>query len=325
MASPFSALQVAEASRPTQAGVTFDLDRALESVVTLEARVPHDAYTAGILGVERAGAGVVIGEEGLVLTIGYLVTEADLVILTTNDGRSIPAHALGFDFATGFGLVHALEPLNLPALPIGDSRTLKPDDAVIVAGGGGRAHATKAKIVAREPFAGYWEYALDEALFTAPAHPHWSGAALIGPHGDLLGVGSLQVEQAIGRDRTRTVNMMVPAELLAPVKDDLLHGRSSLPARPWLGLYAQESGQNVVVVGVAAGGPADRAEVRAGDVIVAVNGCAVDDLGHAWRRIWAGGVAGSRLELTLNREGDVFDVSVRSVDRSALMKRRNLH
>ena len=325
MASPFSALQVSEASRPTQASVTFDLDRALQSVVTLEARVPHDAYTASLLGMERAGAGVVIGEEGLVLTIGYLVTEADLVILTTNDGRSVPAHALGYDFATGLGLVHALEPLNLPALPIGDSRSLKADDAVIVAGGGGRAHATKARVISREPFAGYWEYALDEALFTAPAHPHWSGAALIGPGGDLLGVGSLQVEQSLGRDRTRTVNMMVPAELLASVKDDLLHGRHAQPARPWLGLYAQEAGAGVVVVGVAGGGPADRAEVRAGDVIVAVNGRAVDGLGDAWRKIWSGGVAGSRLELTLNREGDVFDVSVRSVDRASLMKRRNLH
>jgi S1-C subfamily serine protease len=325
MASPFSALQVAEASRPTPEGLAFDLDRALEAVVTLEARVPHDAFTANILGVERAGGGVVIGEEGLVLTIGYLVMEADLVILTTNDGRSIPAHALGVDFDTGLGLVHALEPLNLPALEVGDSRTLRPDDGVIVAGGGGRAHATRAKVVAREPFAGYWEYALDDALFTAPAHPHWSGAALIGPKGDLLGIGSLQVEQTLGRERSRAVNMIVPAELFAEAKADLLQGRASRPARPWLGVYAQEANGHVIVAGVAPGGPADRAEVRPGDVLLAVEGRRVSDLGDAWRKVWASGPAGAQLSLTLNREGDVFDVTLRSVDRSTLMKKRPLH
>lgn len=324
MASPFSGLQVAEASRPTQSGVSFDLDEALSSVVTLEARVPDDAFTAGILGTERAGGGVVIADD-VVLTIGYLVMEADLVILTTNDGRSVPAHVLGVDNGTGFGLVHALEPLNLPAMPLGDLRTLAADAAVIVAGGGGRAHATRADVVAREPFAGYWEYALEEALFTAPAHPHWSGAALIGPDGDLLGIGSLQVEQSTGRGRSRGLNMLVPAELLAPVYDDLLHGRPSGPARPWLGVYAREAEGRIIVMGVAEGGPADRAEVRSGDVLLAVNGKPVDDLGDTWRKIWASGPAGGHLTLTLSREGDVFDVTVRSVERASLMKRRRLN
>ena len=324
MASPFSALQVAEAHRPDTASVGFDLDKALSSVVTLEARVPEDASTAGILGAERAGGGVVIADN-VVLTIGYLILEADLVILTTNDGRTVPAHALGYDFATGLGLVHALEPLNLPSLALGDSRTLKPDDKVIVAGGGGRAHATRAEVVAREPFAGYWEYAIDDALFTAPSHPHWSGTALIGPDGDLLGIGSLQVEQSTGRGKSRGVNMIVPIELLEPVYDDLLHGRPTGPARPWLGVYAQEVDGRVVVAGVADGGPADRAEVRPGDVLMAVEGRAVRDLGDAWKKIWASGPAGRRLSLTLNREGDVFDVDLRSIDRGATMKKRTLN
>lgn len=324
MASPFSGLQVAEASRPTPSGVSFDLDTVLSSVVTLEARVPEDAFTAGILGSERAGGGVVVADD-VVLTIGYLVMEADLVILTTNDGRSVPAHVLGVDNSTGFGLVHALEPLNLPVMPLGDSRSLTGDEAVIVAGGGGRAHATRADVVAREAFAGYWEYALDEALFTAPAHPHWSGAAMIGPNGDLLGVGSLQVEQSTGRGRSRALNMIVPAELLAPVYDDLLHGRPSGPARPWLGVYAQEADGRIVIMGVAEGGPADRAEVRSGDNLLAVNGKTVADLGDAWKKVWACGPAGGRLSLTLSREGDVFDVTLRSVERASLMKRRPLH
>lgn len=324
MASPFNELQVAEASRPTQANLDFDLDLALSSVVTLEARVPEDATTAAILGEDRAGGGVVVADN-VVLTVGYLVLEAEHVKLTANDGRSVAGHVLGYDFATGFGLVHALEPLNLPALKRGDSRTLKPQDAVIMAGGGGRAHAVAAHVVAREPFAGYWEYALDEALFTAPPHPHWSGAALIGPKGDLLGIGSLQVEQSAVRGQSRAVNMSIPIELLEPGYDNLLHGRSNSAERPWIGVYAQEIDGRVVIAGVAEGGPADRAEVRPGDVLAAVDGRQVADLGDAWRKLWASGPAGKRIALTLNREGDVFDVELRSIDRGLLMKRPTLN
>lgn len=311
--------------RPRAGAFAFDLERTLDSVVALEARVPDDAFTAQSLGVERIGNGVVIGPEGLVLTIGYLVTEAEAVTLTTNDGRRIPAHALGFDQVTGFGLVQALEPLGLPALPIGDSRRVRSDDRVIVAGGGGRAHAMAGQIIARERFAGYWEYLLDEALFTAPAHPHWSGAALIGPSGELVGIGSLHLEHGVSEDDAVPINMCVPAELLPPILDDLARGVPPTDPRPWLGLFAQELDEKVVVLGVAGRGPAGRAELRRGDVVLAVAGRPISGLADFYQQLWGLGAAGVSVPLTLWRGGDVFEVELRSVDRSAMLKKRRFN
>lgn len=325
MTSPFTGLEVRPDMRPTPNAFAFDLERALASVVALEAHVPEDAFTAQTLGAERIGNGVVIGPEGLVLTIGYLITEAEQIVLTTNDGRRIPAYGLGQDPKTGFGLVQALEPLGLPTLPIGDSRRLREDDQVIVAGAGGRAHAAAGKVVAREPFAGYWEYLLEEALFTAPAHPHWSGAALIGPAGELIGIGSLHLEHGASEDDAIPINMCVPAELLPPILDDLARGRPAGEPRPWLGVFAQEIEGKAVVLGVASKGPAARAELRRGDVVLAVDGQSVEGLADFYRALWAIGPAGVRVPMTLWRGGDVFEVEVRSIDRSALLRKRRLN
>jgi S1-C subfamily serine protease len=321
VASPFTGLEVRKDMRPSARAFSFDLDHALLSVVALEASVPDDAFTATALGTERAGNAVLIDEHGLVLTIGYLITEAREVTLTTGDGRRVPAHVLGYDQPTGFGLVHALEPLNLPALTLGDSRRLRADDAVVIAGAGGQAHAAAGRIVAREPFAGYWEYMLDEALFTGPAHPHWSGAALIGPSGDLVGVGSLRVERDSSQGDVTPLNMCVPAELLAPILGDLARGRPTGPPRPWLGVFAQEVDDKVVILSVAGGGPAARAELRRGDVVRAVGGRPVSGLADFYRRLWKLGPAGVVALLTLERGGDVFDVEVRSIDRTSVLKK----
>ncbi len=169
----------------------FDLDRALRAVVGLRSHVPADAFTAGTLGTERTGNGVVIREDGLVLTIGYLITEAEQVWLITHDGRAVPGHALAFDPTSGFGLVLALGKLGLPALELGDSEGLEVGAEAIMAAGGGRHHAIETRVVGRQEFAGYWEYLLENAIFTAPAHPFWSGSALIGKDGRLMGTGSL--------------------------------------------------------------------------------------------------------------------------------------
>lgn len=321
MSSPFDGLEVRRDMRPSSTAFRFDVDLTLSAVVALEAIAPEDAFTARTLGTERVGNGVVIREDGLVLTMGYLVTEAETVRLTTNSGRSVPAHVLGYDPVTGFGLVHALEPLQVPAMPLGDSRRVGPDDPVIVAGAGGRPHALAGRIVARESFAGYWEYLLDEALFTGPAHPHWSGAALVGPDGDLVGLGSLQLEQAGEGGDPVPLNMCVPAELLSPVLDELARGRVPRAPRPWLGVFAQEVDGNVAVLGVAKGGPADRAELRRGDVILAVGGKAVSGLAEFYRRLWALGPAGVLAPLRLWRGGDVFDVEVRSIDRASVLRK----
>ena len=311
--------------RPDQSDYAFDLDTALLSVIGVRSSVPADAFTAPVLGTERVGNGVVVRQDGVVLTVGYLVMEADTVTLTTVDGRRVPAHVLGVDNATGFGLLMALEPLGLPALAIGDSRRLTKESRLVIAGGGGAKHAAEGALVSREPFSGYWEYLLDEALFTAPAHPHWSGAAVIGPQGDLVGLGSLRVEQQGSNDRSVALNMSIPAERLTPIFDELLRGKSHEPARPWLGVFSQGLDEHVVVLGVSPGGPAARAELKRGDLILALNGQAVSDLPSFYRALWNLGPAGVEVGLTLAREGDVFDVRVRSVDRSTLLKRRRLN
>ena len=325
MTSPFADFEVDRSLRPTGRKTRFDLDRALSSVVVLQARVPEDAFTATTLGTERIGNGIVIGTDGLVLTIGYLVTEAEEITLTTNDGRQVPAHGLGYDPVTGFGLVHALEPLDLPALPLGDSRKLGGEDAVILAGGGGSSHALVGQVLARAPFAGYWEYLLDEALYTGPGHPHWSGAALIGPDGELVGVGSLQMMQQAPGEQPSLINMCVPIELLPPILDDLARGRSAQAPRPWLGVLSQDAGGNIVVLDVSRDGPADRAEVRQGDVILAVGGAKVSTLIEFYTKLWALGPAGVSVPLRLEREGDVFEIEIRSIDRSTRLKKRRLN
>jgi S1-C subfamily serine protease len=325
MTSPFDGYEVAKHLRPSAADLAFDLDEALSSLVVLRAKVPDDAFTAETLGTERLGNGVIISEGGLVLTIGYLITEADDVTLITNDNRLVPAHVLGVDAATGFGLLHALEPLDLPPLPIGDSRKLDHGGDVIVAGGGGRAHTVAANLIARAPFAGYWEYLLDEALFTGPGHPHWSGAALIGPTGALMGVGSLQMNQEGPGGETQAINMSVPIELLPPILDDLASGRPAQEPRPWLGVYAHDSEGHVMIMDVSTGGPADRAEIRGGDVVLAVGGRKVANLAEFYTTLWALGPAGVTATLRLRREDDVFDVMVKTSDRSARMKKRRFN
>jgi S1-C subfamily serine protease len=232
---------------------------------------------------------------------------------------------LGHDPVSGLGLVQSLEPLDLPALPLGDSRRLNEDDPVILAGGGGLAHATSARLIARAPFAGYWEYLLDEALFTGPGHPHWSGAALIGPTGALMGVGSLQMNQVTTDGRAALINMSVPIELLPPILDDLSRGRQVHPPRPWLGLLSQDNGADVVVVDVSADGPAARAEVRAGDIILAVAGQPVEDLADFYARLWSLGPPGVVAPLTLKREDDIFDLEIRTVDRASKLKKRQFN
>jgi S1-C subfamily serine protease len=313
--------------QPDPGRLPYDLSAALGSIVALRARVPEDAYTAETLGTDRAGQGVVIRADGLVLTIGYLIMEAEEIWLTTWEGLSVPAHAIAYDYASGFGVVQALSPLNLPVLSLGDSRRAVPQQEVVVGGAGGRARSLTARIVAKQEFAGYWEYLLDEAIFTAPAHPNWGGTALIGPRGDLLGIGSLQLQHQAAGGRIVPLNMMVPIDLLKPILDDLLtHGQVSSPPRPWLGLYAHEDEDDrVIIIGLAGDGPARRAGLRAGDVIHAVASRPVPTLAGFYRTIWSLGQAGVDVPLTIEREGDRFDLTVTSADRTRFLKAARLH
>jgi S1-C subfamily serine protease len=303
----------------------FDLDEALASVVGIRAIIPSDAFTAESLGTERAGNGVVIGGDGLVLTIGYLITEAETVWISTG-GNVASGHVLGYDQETGFGLVQALGRLNLPALSLGNSRDAEIGERVVVGGAGGRQRSVAARIIAKQEFAGYWEYVLDEAMFTGPAHPNWGGTAVIGPKGELLGIGSLQIQQAAAQKRVEDVNMVVPIDLLKPILDDLQTiGRANRPPRPWIGIYATEVGSNVAILGLASRGPAQRSDLRAGDVVLGVGGSSVKDLAGLFRRVWALGQAGVEVPLLINREGKTLEVRVRSGDRRRFLKGPVLH
>jgi len=302
----------------------FALAPVLDSLVLLRSEIPEDAFTAPILGTERAGNGVVIRDDGLVLTVGYLITEASAVWLTNNRGAAVAGYPLAYDQATGFGLVQPLGKLGAPALARGTSASCTVGDDVILAGHGGRAHALKASVVAKREFAGYWEYVLDEALFTAPAHPQWGGTALVGEEGKLLGIGSLLVQEQIDGKPVQG-NMIVPIDLLEPILDDMLKTGRAGRARAWLGLYATEVRGMLAVAGVAAGGPADRAQVKTGDLVLEVAGRRVTGLAELFRSIWKLGPAGTEVPLTISRDGSVSQVRVRSGDRQDFLKKPHLH
>ena len=310
--------------QPRAGEVEFDLSAALSAVVALRADVPEDAFTASILGTERTGNGVVIRDDGLILTIGYLITEAESIWLTANDGTVVQGYPLAYDFTSGFGLVQPLGRLGVEPLVRGSAALVETDDDVIVIGHGGHAHALKARIIDKREFAGYWEYVLDEALFTAPAHPEWSGAALVGDDGRLIGIGSLLVQEQVDEDTVHG-NMFVPIDLLAPIVDDLVgQGRRSGPVRPWLGLYAAEVKERLVVSALASGGPAERAGVQPGDVVLEVGGQRVFELAPFFRAMWRLGPAGTDVPLVLVRDGTRVDVKIHSADRGDFLKKPRL-
>jgi len=324
--SSLSDWQVASALQPKPEDYAYDLEAALASMVALRVTIPADAFTAETLGTERAGNGVIIRDKGVVLTIGYLITEADTIWLHLSDGRVVPGHALGYDQETGFGLVQALAKIDLPALPIGESSAVEIGDRVVVGGAGGRQRSVAARVADRHEFAGYWEYVLDEAIFTAPAHPNWGGTALIGPAGELLGIGSLQLERPREVGPAEHLNMIVPIDLAKPILDDLMtYGRRNRPPRPWLGLYASEIEDRVVIVGLATNGPAQRAKLRPGDVVLGVAGMEVSGLAALFRRIWSLGNAGVEVPLLIYRDGRTFELRVASGDRNRFLKGPSLH
>jgi S1-C subfamily serine protease len=316
--------KVPPANQPRVADYSFDLDRVLSSVVGLHSIIPSDAFSADTLGTERAGNGVLI-EDGLILTIGYLITEAETVWLHIGDGRVVPGHALGVDNVSGFGLVQALGQMDIEPLPLGSSATSEVGDRVVLGGAGGRTRSVASHIAAKQEFAGYWEYLLDEAIFTLPAHPNWGGTGLISNRGELIGIGSLQLERE-REGKAEHVNMIVPIDLLKPVLDDLRKfGRVNKPPRPWLGMYSTEIDHRVVVVGISEKGPAGRAELKTGDVILAVNGDKITSQTGFYRKLWSLGPAGVDVPLTVYHEGVTFDVTLTSIDRAKFLKAPRLH
>ena len=311
---------------PTPDEVSFDLETVLGSVVSLRARIPEDAMTASILGTERTGHGVAINDSGLVLTIGYLITEADSVWLVDNANTTVPAYVVAYDQETGFGLVQALQRLPVRGLPLGSSDTLSEGDYVVFAGHGGISQAVAAEVVLKREFAGYWEYLLEEAIFTAPAHPNWGGAAVIGRDGSLRGIGSLLVQHVRSDAEAFNANMVVPVDLLKPILEELLtYGRQNKPSRPWLGMMTTEYEGHLVVAGLTTDGPAEQAGVEAGDVVLEVNGESISGLATMFRRVWQLGEAGVSVPITVYRNDSTREIVIESVNRDRRLKRPALH
>jgi len=298
-----------------------DLPGLSRSLVKIRAVVPEDAFTATVLGTQRNGNGIVIGADGLILTIGYLITEATDVWLTTHNGRELPGHALAYDQVTGFGLVLPLGSVGVSPLEFGASSELAAGSEAHVVSHAQMAPPMSVNVLSRREFAGAWEYLLEDAIFTTPAHSHWSGAALIDHHGLLVGVGSLLVREILGATET-DANMFVPTDLLKPLLDDLrTRGGVRRPPRPWLGVYASETKGTVVVAGVIEGGPAQLADIREGDLIREVADREVTTLAEFYRQLWTQGPAGTIVTLTTTRDGKPARIKVRSVDRMDLLKR----
>jgi serine protease Do len=292
------------------------IEELVSAVVRIKTHVNPEGRTVEGLGREREGSGILIDNDGLVLTIGYLMVEAYAAEVVDNSGRTVPASVVGYDHETGFGLLRTMEPLKLKPMPLGKSADVKERDPVLVASFGGPDMVAGAYVVAKREFAGNWEYMLDEALFTAPPHPAWSGAALINREGKLVGVGSLIVGDAAGGSDKTPGNMFVPIDRLLPVLGDLISdGRVAGPGRPWLGVNTDELRGRLFVSRVTPGGPAEKAGLKRGDVVVGVNGEPPKNLADFYRKVWAQGAAGTTVAIDVLQDSQVRRVEIKSINR----------
>ncbi len=317
LAWPFAAA-AAELSIEAQSRA---LERAGAAMLGVEAQAVDGARSARTLGRERSGSGVLIGN-GLVLTIGYLILEAEQVDLVTADLRRIPARVTGYDQATGVGLVQALAPIGSAPVPLGRSSEVSREEPLLVMSGGEDGVASPARLVARRPFSGYWEYHVDGALFTSPPRRDHSGAGLFNLAGELLGVGSLYVTDALGADQPRLPgNMFVPVDLLKPVLAELqARGTTHASERAWIGISCVEADGSVKVVRVSDDSPADVAGLQAGDQILRIDGTEVAHLETLWKRLWSGGVPEREVTLEIRRDGEKQTLKVFSVDRAKTLR-----
>lgn len=312
--------------RPRSDETDFDLEEALSSVVSLKASTSEEAFTASVLGTERQGHGVHIAEPGLILTIGYLVAEAEQIWITTNSGQVIAGHTLAYDYETGFGLVQSLGTLDAPIMALGKSSSVRENDELIIAGAGGKVEAIKTKIAARSEFAGYWEYVIENAIFSSPSHPSWGGAALINNAGKLCGIGSLFVNRIEADIMQREGNLIVPIELLDDRLNELkLYGQTLSPPRPWLGMFASQIEHDFEIVGLYNNGPAALGGLETGDIIMEVNEISCSNLADFFRNIWSIGAAGCEIPMKIMRGGAISKIVVTSVDRRDLWKKPQFH
>ena len=313
-------------NKPRREDFSFDLDTTLASVVKITSNVPEDAFSAKTLGTSREGSAISINDSGILLTIGYLVVDSDSIFLHLKNGHTIESTLIAYHHESGLALIQALSKIDMPFITQGNKDNLKKGDSVIIAASGGIDKSISGTVVDRRQFAGSWEYMIDNAIFTKPFHPEWSGAALINEDGHLSGVGSLWLNDAEKVDDDSPGNMFVPIDLLTPIYEDLLaHGQAKEPHRPWLGIYVAENMENLFVSGVTLKGPASSAGINPGDILTAVNGQQIDSLQRLYKVLWSQGNAGVELILTIIRESTELDISVKSDSRYNFISKRHNH
>ena len=312
----------ADVAAPGQASADR-LTKAIEAVVKVKAKALPNARSLATLGAERDGSGVVVGDNGLVLTIGYLIIEAESIEIEVND-RRVPATAVAYDHGSGFGLVRALAPLGVTPIALGNSGALPESENAIFAAAGGIDAASSTTVVSRRRFAGYWEYMIDDAIFTSPPRFDHSGAALIDRNGALVGIGSLIVNDAMGSQRRLPGNMFVPINLLKPILDEMVQtGSSQRGRRPWLGITSQEVEGRVFISRVQDDSPAERAGLRQGDILLSVGTNKVTKLEDFYSSLWKDRKPGDEISLTVLQGTEVRKISVQSIDRSKYVRTKS--
>jgi len=298
-----------------------DAKEILKAIVKIRSVIPKDAHTASTLGTEREGNGVVIDSKGHILTIGYLIAEAESIEVIGPEDKPIRATFVGYDHNTGFGLLRTEKPLEVAPMKIGQSSEVKEGEPVLVAGHGGAESVQVARVISRKEFTGYWEYLLEDAIYAAPAYSNFGGAALIGREGQLLGIGSIFTQFTIPGLGSLPCNMFVPIDLLNPILDDLKTvGRSRKAPRPWLGINAEEAHGRVFITRVTAGSPAEKAGLKPGDLILTVKKNAVNGLADFYRKVWALGNAGVEVPLGVLHGIEGRDVTIHSGDRYQFLR-----
>jgi len=313
-------------SQHIQAELEREAEEMLAAVVRVRMKAIPNARSNTTLGSSREGTGVVIDERGHIVTIGYIVIEADSIEITTRDERTVPATLVGYDHASGLGLLRSGAPLGVKPMPMGLAADLAMREAVMVLPAGGRDAASLAYVVSRRKFAASWEYLLETAIFTAPPTLQWAGSALVSREGKLVGIGSLYVRETQESGSEIPGNMFVPIDLLKPILADLIEkGRRSGPARPWLGLATEELHGHLLVTRVSPEGPADKAGVRSGDIVVGVGADAVQSHEELYRRVWGLGAAGVEVPLKILQGADVRELRLRSIDRFQYFREKPIY
>lgn len=298
---------------------------AAGAVVGIKVKALPNARSNATLGQERTGSGVVFAPQGLILTIGYLILEADQVEVTTNAGRTVPATVAAYDHATGFGLLRPFVPLGVKPISLGASAGIDALDRLLVAGSGGAGEdgLSVATVVSRRQFVGYWEYLIENAIFTSPPRADFGGAALINRDGELVGIGSLFVMDAMAPGERLPGNMFVPIDLLKPVLEEMIAtGRQKAGSRPWLGVSSLEEDGRLKVMRVSADSPAEKAGIAPGDIILGLSGEKVEKLADFYTRLWSAGAPGVEVTLELLKGTEVREVKVQSVDRFETIRKR---